>query len=110
MCDRTELVPIPQLLWDADAIGRFDPSPGSEYGINDAGERCLAIDACLAPALTALWAAGIVTVGCCCGHGDGGGVISIRSERLAGIEPGSEMVHMRRSMFEWHVEQGAARN
>lgn len=89
MCTQTELVPIPQLLWDQggvkmregftapDSDWGFDPSH-PEYGINDQGEKCLALDACIVPAVKALWGAGIVTISCCCGHGAPHGVISIK--------------------------------
>ena len=92
MCMATELVPIPQLLWDHggvkmrerhgdDSDWGFDPTH-PEYGINDAGEKCLRLDACIIPAIQALWAAGIVTVSCCCGHNNpAGGVISVQRPR-----------------------------
>lgn len=99
MCSESELVPIPQFLFERggvkmredftdrgiDSDWGFDPTH-PEYGTNDAGEMCLRLDRCIVPAVKALWAAGIVTVSCCCGHDNrsGDGVISIlRPDRLA---------------------------
>lgn len=87
MCTTRELVPIPQFLWDHGGVKMressgtdddwgFDPTH-PEYGINERGEKCLALDTCIVPAIQALWAAGVVTVSCCCGHGAPHGVISI---------------------------------
>lgn len=75
MCDQKLLVPIPDLL----TIRDFDPTH-PEFGINDAGERCLNLDACIVPAVQALWAAGIVTEACCCGHGEAWGVITVQRQ------------------------------
>jgi len=33
-------------------------------------ERTVCVDYCIATAIQSLWLAGIVTRGCCCGHGD----------------------------------------
>jgi hypothetical protein len=33
-------------------------------------QRPVAVDACVAPAVKALWDAGFVTLGSCCGHGE----------------------------------------
>lgn len=41
----------------------LDPRP---YGW---GTRSVSVDACMAPIIEALWRAGIITSGCCCGHG-----------------------------------------
>jgi hypothetical protein len=79
MCSESALVPIPPLLWDAGAVYKFDESH-PEYGINEAGERCLRLDACIVPAVQALWTAGIVTLSCCCGHGDPWGVVTIQTQ------------------------------
>lgn len=83
MCSRSELVPIPDLLWDAGAIYEFDPTH-PEYGIDAEGRKCLALDACIVPAIKALWDAGVVTMSCCCGHGDPWGVITIQTETSQG--------------------------
>lgn len=89
MCNTQELVPIPQWLFDLGGVKMkerpddesdwgFDPTH-PEYGFNDDGERCLRLDSCIVPAIKALWAAGIVTVSCCCGHDESPhGVISIQ--------------------------------
>lgn len=79
MCDQSVLVPIPDLLWENNAIHDFDPSH-PEYGINDRGERCLVLDACIVPAIKALWSAGFVTLSCCCGHGEPWGVITMQTQ------------------------------
>lgn len=77
MCDEREMVPIPDLL--ADARERFDAAhPEYGHGIN--GEPAFALDRCIVPAVKALWAQGIRTIGCCCGHGSGHGVISLESQ------------------------------
>jgi hypothetical protein len=76
----TVLVPIPEfikadpLCSSADRPEVFD---GGEYAIDAEGRQCFVIDACLVPALQALWAAGIKTSGSCCGHGSGSGVIGL---------------------------------
>lgn len=71
------LVPIPDHLWP---IGIYEFKPEHpEYGIDAEGRKCLALDACIVPAVKALWAAGIVTRSCCCGHGNGWGIITIHS-------------------------------
>ena len=76
MCHKTLLMPIPPFIEPF----KFDPSH-PEFGIDDEGRHCFAIDACIAPALQALWDAGIKTVGCCCGHGSGTGVIGLDTWR-----------------------------
>lgn len=38
------------------------------------------VDSCLADEIEQLWANGIVTTGCCCGHGKGLGFINVRSD------------------------------
>ena len=78
MCSESVLVPIPDLL--ADYRDRpWDPTwSDAEFGILPDGTKCFRIDACIAEALTAVWAAGMRTTGCCCGHGqESGGVISV---------------------------------
>lgn len=72
MCSTSTLVPIP--AWYP--IERFDPTH-PEFGLDAAGTKCFAIDSCIVPALEAVWAAGFKTLGCCCGHGQGRGVITI---------------------------------
>lgn len=37
----------------------------------DATRPTICVDGCLAVEITALWREGIVTTGCCCGHGKG---------------------------------------
>jgi len=71
MCDTTTLVRIP-VWWEGD----FDPTH-PEYALDDHGNRCFRIDTCIVPALIAVWKAGFKTLGCCCGHGSGRGVISL---------------------------------
>ena len=74
MCDKGTLIPIPDGYdW---ALANFDPTH-PEYGLDDQGRKCFRIDSCIVPALLAVWAAGFKTLGCCCGHGQGNGVISI---------------------------------
>lgn len=79
MCSETVLVPIPDLLWESGEIANFDPTH-PEFGIDEQGRRCLALDACIVPAVKALWSIGVVTIACCCGHSDGtNGVLTIRT-------------------------------
>lgn len=76
MCTTTTLVPIPDLL--ADVRERVDPAH-PEYGHLDDGTPCFAIDSCIVKVVQALWVAGVRTLGCCCGHGSGHGVISFET-------------------------------
>jgi hypothetical protein len=79
MCDTQTLVPIPDVLWESGEVAGFDPGH-PEFGLDDQGRRCLALDTCIVPAVHALWAAGVITVSCCCGHSDGtNGVITIKT-------------------------------
>ena len=89
MCDATRLIPIPEHLWKNNAVYSFDPEH-PEYGLDEEGRRCLALDACIVPAVQQLWQAGIVTLSCCCGHGDPWGVITIQTQ--AGVGQRGAMV------------------
>ncbi|HEY5420131.1 MAG TPA: hypothetical protein VIL10_05305 [Marmoricola sp.] len=72
-------MPIPDVLWESGEVAGFDPGH-PEFGLDDQGRRCLALDTCIVPAVHALWAAGVITVSCCCGHSDGtNGVITIKT-------------------------------
>lgn len=75
MCDTKRLVPIPDYLRPGVDFDATHP----EFGIDEQGRECFSLDACIVPALEALWAAGVVTVGCCCGHGSRRGAISLRT-------------------------------
>jgi hypothetical protein len=57
MCDHgtTTVVNTPDWLWDARAVP----------------ERGICIDSCIANRILEAWAAGVRTLGSCCGHGDG---------------------------------------
>lgn len=79
MCNEVELVPIPEFL-RTDQIKDGLLSAHPEYGHNADGVACFQMDRCIVPAVKALWQAGIRTIGCCCGHGSGHGVISIETE------------------------------
>lgn len=82
---RRTLLRIPQFILDdpacssADDPSVFTGEPSAEYAINHNGHKCFVVDACLVPALTALWLLGIKTTGCCCGHGSGSGMIGLAS-------------------------------
>lgn len=82
MCKHHEkvLVPIPEFI-KADPLCSSANDPDvfddGEYAIDPEGRQCFMIDACLVPALIALWSAGVKTSGCCCGHGSGSGVIGL---------------------------------
>lgn len=79
MCQKTLLVPIPDFLV-ADYKYIFDSAdfgPSREFDIDGEGRQCFALDACIVPAVLALWDAGIRSTGCCCGHGSGHGMVSI---------------------------------
>lgn len=71
MCEHPTLVPIPE--WALENFKAGHP----EYGVNEEGRQCFRIDSCIVAALEAVWAAGFKTLGCCCGHGQGYGVISL---------------------------------
>ena len=82
MCDRTVLAPIPDHLapFYPDASGPDEPgfrADHPEFGLDEDGRRCFRLDACIAPIIRLLWAYGVKTIGCCCGHGQPQGVISI---------------------------------
>ena len=83
MCTTSTLVPIPPLLlpyYGPDSM--FDPTH-PEYGVDEQGRKCFVLDTCIVPALLAVWAAGMKTLGCCCGHGQrSGGVISLDTSGL----------------------------
>ncbi len=70
MCEQAVLVPMPPWAKNYEA-------GHPEFGLDSEGRRCFQIDACIANALKAVWAAGFKTSGCCCGHGSGRGVISL---------------------------------
>jgi hypothetical protein len=76
------LVPIPTFL---EPYVYFNPEH-PEFGIDEQGRRCLAIDACMVDALRALWDREIPTISACCLHGAGEGVITL--PRV--VEPGTE--------------------
>lgn len=76
MCDEQRLVPIPDHLRPEVDFDATHP----EFGIDAEGRECISMDACIAPAVEALWAARVVTFGCCCGHGSGKGVVSVKTE------------------------------
>lgn len=79
MCNSSVLVKIPDFLLRPDIhYGHGTAHP--EWGHNADGEPCFRIDACIAPALQALWDAGVRTIGSCCGHGSGHGVISLETD------------------------------
>lgn len=73
------LVPIPDFVFEAGGIYEFDPEH-PEYGLDEEGRRCLRLDVHIVPAIKTLWAAGIVTRSCCCGHGSGWGIVSVLPE------------------------------
>ena len=81
MCNAVSLIPIRPALGGR-AIHDFDAAH-PEYGLNDRGERRLALDTCIVPAVRALWAARVVTYSCCCLHGQGYGVITLGRARPA---------------------------
>lgn len=74
MCSAQTLIPIPEwATWNWDNFDVTHP----EYGLDSQGRKCFQIDSCIVPALLAVWEAGFKTLGCCCGHGQGRGVISL---------------------------------
>jgi len=73
MCKST-LVPIPPHL--PESLEHFDATH-PEYGYDAEGRKCFRMDGCIVDAVLAVWAAGFKTLGCCCGHGSGHGVISL---------------------------------
>lgn len=89
MCERTKLVPIPEFLRSdyQDVFAAGEAGPGREFDFDAEGRQCFALDECIVPAVQILWAAGIKTLGCCCGHGSGHGVVSILTESAEGKDP-----------------------
>lgn len=83
MCREQTLVPIPQYLKHSVSFDATHP----EFGVDDFGQECFRIDSCIVPAITALFTNGVVTRGCCCGHGSGTGVISLVTEEYDAGEP-----------------------
>jgi hypothetical protein len=85
MCNQNcaVLVPIPTFLEPYVYFNADHP----EFGIDEQGRRCLAIDACMVDALLALWDREIPTISACCLHGEGEGVITL--PRV--VEPGTEL-------------------
>ncbi len=77
MCDKQKLVPIPEFLKQHINFDAQHP----EYGIDGHGQECFSMDACIVPLLEVLWAYGVVTFGCCCGHGSGHGCVSFQTEK-----------------------------
>ncbi len=45
------------------------------------------IDSCIAPIIKALNDAGLLTIGCCCGHGNRIGYIHFKDGRYLGVYP-----------------------
>jgi hypothetical protein len=88
MCDQTLLVPIPDFLKDGyqDIFEEGAYGAGREFDLDPQGRQCFALDACIVPAVEALWAAGIRSTGCCCGHGSGHGVVSIEVPNGGDVE------------------------
>lgn len=97
MCDTSVLVPIPDLLWSKTTLSQAFAPEDPEFGTDDKGRQCLRLDACIVPAVQALWAAGIATESCCCGHGSAWGVITIQSREIPGLR-GAEV--LRRERYE----------
>lgn len=44
---------------------------------NNERNRIISVDKCLIPEIQSLWLRGITTIGCCCGHGNGGEYIQV---------------------------------
>lgn len=81
MCNEVMLVRIPEFLM-SDQIRNGLLTAHPEYGHNSEGVACFALDKCIVPAVQALWDKGIRTIGCCCGHGSGHGVISLETDQI----------------------------
>ena len=43
--------------------------PENMLHLKDSGRTQVCTDECIVPQIQALWAAGVETLGCCCGHG-----------------------------------------
>lgn len=78
MCKASVLVPIPDFLMNDQVQAAVD-NRHPEYARDVDGRGCFVMDACIEPALKALWAAGVRTTSCCCGDGSGHGVISFET-------------------------------
>ena len=55
--------------------------------VGEIREGIVDVDRCIAPIIKALNGAGIATEGCCCGHGDVTGHITLSDGRILGIYP-----------------------
>lgn len=74
MCREQRLVPIPAFL-GVECI----PDDSTEYGIDAEGRECFLLDVCIIPVVEAIWALGIKTRGCCCGHGIRFGAVTVET-------------------------------
>lgn len=104
MCSSEVSIVAPRLLLDAipDLSESADSAGTDEIARNADGDVVVHVDACIAPAVLALWNAGIVTLSSCCGHVQPGddhpwGVITIQTK--AGVnQRGAQLV--RRDEYE----------
>lgn len=93
MCSDSTLVPIPAFLQQS--LESFDAGH-PEFALDAQGRKCFVMDACIVEAVKAVWDAGVKTLGCCCGHGQGYGVISLDLglyDRPKAERPTAEMHH-----------------
>jgi hypothetical protein len=85
MCEHgtVTLVPTPAFMWDS----RSHPENG------------IAIDSCMADAVVTAWAAGVRTLGSCCGHG--------KRRPSVVLDYGSDQVALAREALpaDWTIEQ-----
>ena len=101
MCDKTILVPIPDFLKAdyQDIFERRDYGAHKEFDVDADGRQCFALDECIVPAVEALWSLGVRTLGCCCGHGSGHGVVSFE------VPNGGDIARRRRQTNSFYERQ-----
>ena len=59
------------------------PLPFATERYSIPGAKPVGIDRCILPTVEALWADGIETVECCCGHGKATGYIAVKPQHVA---------------------------
>jgi hypothetical protein len=89
MCETSKLVPLPDFLKEqyVDVFKNGEFGPGREFDLDEQGRQCFRLDECIVPVVEVLWAYGVRTLGCCCGHGSGHGVISLLTTPAEGTDP-----------------------
>ena len=67
MCKCKDVIPQSQECYDQMTMLKVPKNLGIRKNVPE-GERYVCVDPCLASEVEGLWAQGIATTGCCCGH------------------------------------------